>query len=533
MLPINITSLLGGTSAVEWARIEFKEGWNPLDVIHTLCAFANDFNNLDGGYVIIGIAEKDGKPVFPPKGLSQSEIDKIQKELIQYGHDKIRPSYHPLAFPCQFQNKNILVLRSPGGQNRPYQAATSFDLKKLTWSYYIRKLSSTVKARGNDLNELLSLAQKIPFDDRFNQQASINDLELPLIQAFLNEIGSELASQAIQLDFETLCRQMSIVGGSPEYPLPQNVGLMFFSSRPDKYFPHSQIDVVKFPSGTGGNTIIEKSFFGPLNQQIRDALHYIDTTTIEEFILKQPTKAEAERFFNYPYQAIEEILVNAVYHRSYELREPTEVRILPDRITIISYSGPDRSIRLDALAAGNFVARRYRNRRIGEFLKELRLTEGRGTGIPKAIRAMTENGSPQPIFETDEDRSFFAATLPIHPKFSTKKGVTSGVTTPELTPELTPDVEKFLNDKAVDLLEFCATPRSRTEISMHLQLTDAKHIRERYIFPLLSAKLLVMTDPEHPNSPKQKYKTTKLGIKAVELNVKPNMKNPGLFDYLK
>lgn len=30
------------------------------------------------------------------------------------------------------------------------------------------------------------------------------------------------------------------------------------------------------------------------------------------------------------------------------------------------------------------VCRRYRNRRIGEFLKELELTEGRSTGIPKS-----------------------------------------------------------------------------------------------------------------------------------------------------
>jgi hypothetical protein len=29
---------------VESERIEFKEGWNPLSVLHTLCAFANDFH---------------------------------------------------------------------------------------------------------------------------------------------------------------------------------------------------------------------------------------------------------------------------------------------------------------------------------------------------------------------------------------------------------------------------------------------------------------------------------------------------------
>ena len=49
-LPINIHEVLRGRS-VEWERLEFKRGWNPEAVLHTLCAFANDFHNLGGGYV--------------------------------------------------------------------------------------------------------------------------------------------------------------------------------------------------------------------------------------------------------------------------------------------------------------------------------------------------------------------------------------------------------------------------------------------------------------------------------------------------
>ena len=421
-----------------------------------------------------------------------------------------------------------MVLRASGGQNRPYQAVNSLKAEDKTRKYYIRKLSSTVEARGNDKIELLSLAQNVPFDDRYNQQATLTDLELPLIEAFLAEVDSELVAHTKNPAFEILCRQMKIVGGASEFPLPHNVRLMFFNRRPDKFFPYSQIDVVKFPSGTGGNTIIEKSFFGSLNQQIRDALYYIRASVIEEFTLKQSHKAEADRFFNYPYQAIEEILVNAVYHRSYELREPIEVRILPDSITIVSYPGPDRSIKLEALADGKFAAGRNRNRRIGEFLKELRLTEGRGTGIPKAIREMMKNGSPKPIFDTDEDRSFFVATLPIHPQFAFKSGVKAGVATPAFTPDLV----EFLNDKAIQMLEYCSTPRTRTEIRIFLQLKDMKHVRERYIFPLVTARLLTLTDPEHPLSHNQKFKTTKLGTEAIKIFGENVNRAPGLFDSL-
>ena len=58
-----------------------------------------------------------------------------------------------------------------------------------------------------------------------------------------------------------------------------------------------------------------------------------------------------------------------------------------------------------------------RNRRIGDFLKELHLTEGRNTGFKKILDALEANGSPKPEFETDEDRSYFITRLFIHEKF--------------------------------------------------------------------------------------------------------------------
>ena len=49
-LPINIDDLLHRRT-VESERIEYKASWNPETVLHTLCAFANDFHNLGGGFM--------------------------------------------------------------------------------------------------------------------------------------------------------------------------------------------------------------------------------------------------------------------------------------------------------------------------------------------------------------------------------------------------------------------------------------------------------------------------------------------------
>jgi predicted HTH transcriptional regulator len=61
-LPINIEDLLGGL-VVEGNRVEYKKGWNPDPIYRTICAFANDFDDTCGGYIVVGVDEsmdKDG-----------------------------------------------------------------------------------------------------------------------------------------------------------------------------------------------------------------------------------------------------------------------------------------------------------------------------------------------------------------------------------------------------------------------------------------------------------------------------------------
>ena len=145
---------------------------------------------------------------------------------------------------------------------------------------------------------------------------------------------------------------------------------------------------------------------------------YLKTNVIQERISKPKDRAESEKFFNYPYQAFEEAVVNALYHRDYSEREPVEIRVEPNGVSILSYSGPDRSISMEAIRqAKSLKARRYRNRRLGDFLKELDLSEGRATGIPTIQEEMRKNGSDKAHIETDENRSYFLIDIPCRTDF--------------------------------------------------------------------------------------------------------------------
>ena len=82
MIPLKLETLLQDR-VVESDRVEYKRGWNPSDTITTICAYANDFSNTNGGYIVIGIAEKHGRPVLPPVGIDEDDLDKIQLHSIR------------------------------------------------------------------------------------------------------------------------------------------------------------------------------------------------------------------------------------------------------------------------------------------------------------------------------------------------------------------------------------------------------------------------------------------------------------------
>ena len=498
-LPININELIhGGT--VEWERIELKEGWNPKKVIHSVCSYANDFNDWGGGYIVIGFEEENGMPKFPPKGVSTAQVDNIQKELLNLCRTKITPSFVPLLEPFEIDGKMILVIWVPAGYEKPYKAATHLG-DGAPQRVYIKKLSNTVLANDDEVRQLVELAARIPFIERRNQEASLKDIERGLITEYLERIGSSLAKDSTTMPMEELSRKLNIASGPDEALLPKNIGLLFFNSNPEKFFYKSNIEVVKFSDNEGADDFVEKVFSGPLHKQIENALEYIDSNYLHEKVEKVDGKAEADRGFNFPFGAIEEALVNAVYHKSYQEQQSVEVRIYPNRIHILNYPGPLPPINKDSMAKGKFNARRYRNPRMGDFLKELGLAEARGTGVPKINREMRTNDSPKAIFETDEDRTYFEVILPVHELFIVQD-----------EPQIN-DLDKItLSDKDLRILNFCMKERSRAEILE--ELLGVANRTKNYntnIKHLVDDKFLALTSPDAPTSPNQSYFTTLKG----------------------
>ena len=119
-VPTNIKTLLSG-NVVEWARIEFKETWDAEASLKTICAFANDIDNWGGGYLVIGVREKNGRPEYPLQGVPAEKIDGYLKDMLNKCK-LLQPEYLPIVEVADYEGKKFIVVWAPGGNSRPYSA---------------------------------------------------------------------------------------------------------------------------------------------------------------------------------------------------------------------------------------------------------------------------------------------------------------------------------------------------------------------------------------------------------------------------
>lgn len=418
ILPINLDDLLY-CRGVESERVEFKASWERKttgsQVLKTICAFANDLHNLNGGYIVLGVKEQDGRASLPPKGLAADAVEDAQK-WISGNCKRLDPAYQPVISPEEIHGRTVLVIWAPASDTRPHRAPSG-DRGNLR--YWVRLGSRTVDAeqRGDMLRQLVQQTAKVPWDDRPARDSKVEDIRETRVREFLRDIRSGLLEEP---DAGRIYQNLNITRRINQHHVPRNVGLLFFSNDPAQWFRGARIEVAQFAADRGGDVLEEHTFSGPLPDQFRDCLNHLENLSATH-LQKQRDRSQVRGWVSYPLPALRETLVNALYHRSYDVDqpEPVKVYLYPDKIEITSYPGPVPGVEPEHLTKdGQLRPVPARNRRIGEFFKELKLAEGRLTGLAKVFRSMEENGSPQPRFEFDSARTYFVATLPAHPEYA-------------------------------------------------------------------------------------------------------------------
>ena len=145
ILPINLDDLLY-CRGVESERVEFKASWDAkttgLQVLKTICAFANDYHNLNGGYIVLGVAERDGRAALPPAGLTPADIEAAQ-QWIRGQCNRLDPPYQPILSPEIVEDRHLLVVWAPASEVRPHRAP---DGGSGQYKFWVRLGAATVDA---------------------------------------------------------------------------------------------------------------------------------------------------------------------------------------------------------------------------------------------------------------------------------------------------------------------------------------------------------------------------------------------------
>ena len=422
ILTIDVENLIH-RRGIESARVEFKASWNTkftsYQILATICAFANDFQRLGGGYIIIGVEESGGQAVRPIKGIRPSELQEAERWIrgncIRYLRGHI-----PLLSPQKIDDRTVLVVWSKASENGPHKAPKAKDGPQ---KYWIRIGSENVDAQAaGQLNTLMERSTRMPWDNQVAHDSQLQDLDDTLVRQHLNDMPGKRSKLCDIPDAIEIFRKLQIIARVNGHDLPRNVGLLFFSSEPERWFPSARIVVVQFPTNRAGKVLDRHEFKGPITAQLRGCLRYLEGLS-RTHIKKENDRSQVGGWVSYPNLALREALVNAVFHRGYrpENLEPTKVWLYPDRMEIISYPGPVSGVEKDHLlpdARTPPSPAPARNPRIGEFLRQRELAEDLRTGLPSIYESMADNGSPVPQFDFDEDRQWFKVTLPAHPEYA-------------------------------------------------------------------------------------------------------------------
>ena len=215
-------------------------------------------------------------------------------------------------------------------------------------------------------------------------------------------------------------------------------------------------------------------------------------------------------------------------------------------MTILSHPAPVPPVNANILATQTrIIAREYRNRRIGDFLKELELTEGRGTGFPTIYGAMESNGSTKPTFETD-DASYVLVTLVANKVDQANDGASNqasnGVNALNFSnieeviafsnrasnqasngvndgasDEVKDILDRELHNKVEGLISNATTWIKREDLFATVDLTNQSKNRKKYLDPIIELGWIAMEYPETPTHPNQRYKLTPSGEVLLQL----------------
>jgi ATP-dependent DNA helicase RecG len=406
----------------ESAVVEWKENVADIsNVIETITAFANDFLNLGGGYIVCGAKEIKDEYGFQSVeyiGLTAQRLREVKERVINICTNSkfVNPLINPKIDELVVENdptKKMLIFTIDA---TPYAHSYKNDSKDIP-RYFIKTDYNTKEATNGFIRELLrKKGQLEPWDKRINQKSSVLNIDYLVLRQYLQNMNVWTNNKNID-DYLSATEKIeefippllgSIGIDKPLYP--KNFTLLLFGKSPIDFCAGAYSIFTLFDGTDKSKQFAETLWItGTIVEQAHkliDLLSTVSTVVIDK-------EAEKANQAKYPKTALKEAVVNAIVHRDYEIDQPTRVEVFSDRVEIYSPGGLLPNTNKTKFEKGTVKAS-WRNQAFGRIFHKLNLAQHQGSGIEKIISSMRDEGCPPPVFEVDN----YSVTciLPAHPR---------------------------------------------------------------------------------------------------------------------
>jgi ATP-dependent DNA helicase RecG len=367
--------------------------WFPEDVsLSQLAATLVGMANSRGGTVLLGVSPRAGELV----GVSDphSMFEKMFQATLLSDPTLVLPMPSQITAQKPGMNRPVILIMITIPSGLPY-------VYSLDGRYLGRDGSRTSSLTAHQLHRLLNERDSIQFESRVIPDASIKDLDATQVMAYAQVVGG-IPANDLEKSYDFLVRRGCLKFVGNELQLTY-AALLLFGRLPQQWLPNATILATRFPGVSMSDTYTKRDLKGSLIDQLRQSEEFIKANLKTVVRMVGFTHQE---ILEYPFEAVRELLVNAVAHRDYNLQgDNIHLNIFSDRLVVSSPGMLPGPVTLDNLLEARFA----RNAVLSQVLSDLGYVERLGYGLDRVVDVTRNEGLLPPQFE--EAGGTFRVTL--------------------------------------------------------------------------------------------------------------------------
>lgn len=271
--------------------------------------------------------------------------------------------------------------------------------------YYWREGKQTLPIPPRQLRQLLVEKGMVLFESRIPPEVTYQDLDEQQIETYVQAYyaAAKFQDRGSQPGVNDVLMQRGCLQEVDGELHPTYAGLLLFGRTPQRWLPAAQILAARFSGHSFGERFIKEEINGSITTQLQQAEKFLRSNL--QSVVRMIGLSHQE-VLEYPFDAVRELIVNAIAHRDYNLQgDSIHLNIFVDRLEVTSPGSLPGPITID-----NLLAARYsRNPVIVQVLADLGYVERLGYGLDRVVTAMRENSLSPPRFE--ETAGTFRVTL--------------------------------------------------------------------------------------------------------------------------